>query len=453
MLVDPSTGEPISLSTTALDMGAGSSAGFATSQAAMGMGAEPGGRFVEAFSKMPAASHVMGWNALRGSQTIIGGARSAREMKSGIKASMNVTLNPKHWLRMPNYASLDTASRGEHGYTPFQMLSGKFANKSANKLARRSSTLQKMLTPSQLEDLKGGKNIDMVGGGFLSRLTASARIGWSSPKGQVKLQKNIAKFISGSGEKDLYSGLSGVLGKNFENATIGDLGHAQMSTMRGAASQYVGGYFSGSMFGSEGAAYDHLIQSGLKKNYVKGVERAAEHLGSAGLKRSGGRFVVDEASHIGRQLIDKDILKAGEKIGMRHLGRIAGTEVTKLGAEAGAEVVEKVGTKAAMKAGLAMGAERLGMFIPGVNVVMTAMMVHDLTEMGISLAKGGMEFGKEGMKSFQGSLYKPVMGMGYRDTEVAATSRQRGTMAIQNSRLNARSVLGNEASGMAAHFG
>jgi hypothetical protein len=46
-----------------------------------------------------------------------------------------------------------------------------------------------------------------------------------------------------------------------------------------------------------------------------------------------------------------------------------------------------------------------------------------------------------------------MFGTGFKDNEVAATSRARGVMAIQNSRLNARSLLGSEASMMAAHFG
>jgi hypothetical protein len=53
----------------------------------------------------------------------------------------------------------------------------------------------------------------------------------------------------------------------------------------------------------------------------------------------------------------------------------------------------------------------------------------------------------------KGTINKPLFGMGYKDTEVAATSRARGVMAIQNSQLNARSALGSEASMMAAHFG
>lgn len=446
MLVDPSTGEPISLSTTALDMGVGSSAGFMSSQAAMGMGAQPGGRLVEAFAHMPAASHVMGWNAMRGSQTILKGARTSRNMKAGIKSSVNVTLNPKHWLRMPTYDALDTVARGDRGYTPFQMLSGKWVNNRLGSLAQRSSTLQKMLTPAQIESIKGGEKLQMVGGGFMSRLTASARIGWSSESKANKVRKNIARFVEGSGEDKVYSSLTSKLGKNFERATPGDLAHAQMSTVKGAASQYMGGYFQGSMFGTENATMRTFLEQGIKKNYTMGAEKAVEHLGGAGLKHVGGRVVADVGTDVGRTLISEGLAKEGQTIGFRTLARAAGNNAVK-------EALGEGAGKVLMKAGLSRAASTLGMWIPGVNVVMTAMMVHDLTEMGIAGFKGSMEFGKEAMKSFQGAMYKPVMGMGYRDTEVAATSRARGVQAIQASRLNARSVLGNEASGMAAHFG
>ena len=67
---------------------------------------------------------------------------------------------------------------------------------------------------------------------------------------------------------------------------------------------------------------------------------------------------------------------------------------------------------------------------------------------------GGMvKAGTGAGRSMIGSIDKPVMGMGFRDNTIAATSRQRGVMAIQNSQLNARSVLGSEASALAAHFG
>lgn len=446
MLVDPSTGEPVSLSTTALGMSGESSSGFLSAQAAMGMGAEPTGRFVGALEHMPSASHVVGWNAMRGSQTILRGARTSRKMKASLRAGANVTFNPRHWLKLPTYDALDTKARGDKGYTPFQLLSGKWSNNRINSLAKRSSFMQKMLTDSQIDTIKGGQNIDMVGGGFMSRLTASARIGWSNQKRAAKIQTNIAKFVKGSGEKELYSNLTGVLGKNFASASPADLAHAQMSTVRGAASQYVGGYMQSAMLGTENATMKSFLSAGIKQNYTKGALKATEHFAGAGLKNVGGRVIADMGSDVGKTLISEGIARRGGTVGLRGLAKAAGNTAVK-------EAIGSGAGKAIMKAAGAKMAGMAGMAIPGLNVVLTAMMVHDLTEMGIAGLKGTAEFGKDAMKSFQGAMYKPVMGMGYRDTEVAATSRQRGTMAIQSSRLNARSVLGNEASGMAAHFG
>ena len=70
-----------------------------------------------------------------------------------------------------------------------------------------------------------------------------------------------------------------------------------------------------------------------------------------------------------------------------------------------------------------------------------------------NLTMGGVNTLKDAVKSFQGSINKPLFGAGFKDNEVASTSRARGVMAIQNSRLNARSMLGSEAGMLAAHFG
>lgn len=88
-----------------------------------------------------------------------------------------------------------------------------------------------------------------------------------------------------------------------------------------------------------------------------------------------------------------------------------------------------------------------------VNVIGTASVLYDLSKMAATGIVSAGNFAKEAVKSMQGSMRKPLFGMGYQDNEVAATSRSRGVMAIQNSRLNARSMLGAEASMMAAHFG
>lgn len=100
---------------------------------------------------------------------------------------------------------------------------------------------------------------------------------------------------------------------------------------------------------------------------------------------------------------------------------------------------------------LARGAEGAMRFA---NPILTASFIYDISKMAsTAIIGGGARLARDAVKSMQGSLNKPSFGMGFVDNEVAATSRARGVMAIQNSRLNARSTLGAEASMMAAHFG
>ena len=81
------------------------------------------------------------------------------------------------------------------------------------------------------------------------------------------------------------------------------------------------------------------------------------------------------------------------------------------------------------------------------------MMAYDVGKLTGEIFKSEVNFIGDAAKSLQGSINKPIFGMGYKDTQFAATSRSRGVMAIQNSRLNSRSMLGSEAGMLASHFG
>jgi hypothetical protein len=124
-----------------------------------------------------------------------------------------------------------------------------------------------------------------------------------------------------------------------------------------------------------------------------------------------------------------------------------------IGESFGAGLAEEVGAKVALKAG-AVGLSRVaGAVLEPLNVFATGQMVYDIAKFGGKVLMKGENFAKDALKSMQGSINKPIFGAGFKDNEVAATSRARGVMAIQNSRLNARSLLGSEAGMMAAHFG
>ncbi len=114
--------------------------------------------------------------------------------------------------------------------------------------------------------------------------------------------------------------------------------------------------------------------------------------------------------------------------------------VKTLGVRGAAEAVGAGGARLAV----GIGMTTLGKAIPGINLLFAADMAYQLAKLGGLAVKGAINFGKDGMKSMQGNISGGVFG-GYKDNEVAATSRARGVAAIQNSRMNARSLLGSEA--------
>jgi hypothetical protein len=91
--------------------------------------------------------------------------------------------------------------------------------------------------------------------------------------------------------------------------------------------------------------------------------------------------------------------------------------------------------------------------LPVANAIGVASLLYDLGKFAGKMVNSGINLAKDAGKSLQGTIAKPLFGMGYKDTEAAATSRARGVMAIQNSQLNARSALGSEAGMLAAHYG
>jgi len=192
----------------------------------------------------------------------------------------------------------------------------------------------------------------------------------------------------------------------------GVAGNLLVSSMGGLGTQYLGGYFRG--------AQGFARAGGLSEAAEKGALRAVSHLDEA--------FVNAGVKTSAQTVLEGGVFK-----------NLAGKEILKtLGTAGGAKV---------------LGARAAAMAIPGLQFVAAASFVYDLGRMGGEIIKSGINLARDANKSLQGSINKPMFGMGYKDTEAAATSRARGVMAIQNSRLNARSVLGSEAAMMASHFG
>ena len=197
----------------------------------------------------------------------------------------------------------------------------------------------------------------------------------------------------------------------------GSRGNLIASSMSGEATRYAAGYFRG--------AQGYARKGGLEGKALSGAEKAVAQMAeSLGQKQIAGKVGLEAAHHV---------LENGA---FKTLGRKG--------------VMEALGTKSGAKV---LGARAAAFAIPGLNVIATAALVYDLGKMAGEVVKSGINLAKDAGKSLQGDIYKPSFGMGYKDTEAAATSRSRGVMAIQNSRLNARSMLGSEGAMMAAHYG
>lgn len=156
------------------------------------------------------------------------------------------------------------------------------------------------------------------------------------------------------------------------------------------------------------------------------------------------QFGVNVANKLGMAMPMTELGAA--KMGQRLLGE--GIHKT-LGTRGTLQAIKYGGAKV----GMAVGARAVAAAVPGLNLIFAADMAYQLAKLGGLAVKAGINFGKDGMKSMQGNMHTGVFGAGYKDDEVRATSRARGVSAIQNSRLNARSLLGSEGAMMASHFG
>jgi hypothetical protein len=201
-------------------------------------------------------------------------------------------------------------------------------------------------------------------------------------------------------------------------SSIGMRGDLLMSQLPGRVTQTYGGY----MRYASGYGANITSAAGLE-----GVNKARTAMQSA----------LDD---LGIKAKADDVLMAKKRGGQGLIKSVGGSKNA-------AALMKTPGARGVLATRGAMAA------LPGLQALGTASLLYDLGKMAGEVVVSGINLAKDAYKSVQGTINKPAFGMGYQDTEAAATSRARGVMAIQNSRLNARSVLGSEGAMMAAHFG
>jgi hypothetical protein len=234
-------------------------------------------------------------------------------------------------------------------------------------------------------------------------------------------EEGAAAVTSGMRRLATVEGISGKYSKAFATRLLTSGGGAEM--MAGAGAKEV--YFAG----------QNRLMTEYGEKLTRSVTKAFEKTSASELRLTAASrglrvgATVEAAESLGLHTVEKGILKT--------LGTKGAMQAVKAG---GARV------------GLAVAGEAALAAIPGVNLIFAADMAYQLGKLGGMAVKGAINLGKDAMKSMQGNMKGGMFGT-YKDNETAATSRARGVMAIQNSRLNARSMLGNEGAMMAAHFG
>lgn len=324
----------------------------------------------------------------------------------------NITARPRALSRFSSLTAFNAAEKTKF-YSPFQ-----FMAHSGGGLARRSTGFMKEVyganVPAKGEQIfQRGMLSMMTAGRRLDKIEAKAASGSLRAAAKLQTAQMQVERLALMNNPSLLPANQALRTAAFGSTpTVGLTGNIMASAGSTTASRYTMGYVRG--------ALGHAAAGGLEADALRGANQAVRHMGMA-LR--------------GNDILAKKALSEGV--------------FKTLGAE-GVSVTKTFFTKEGAKV---LGARTAAMAIPGLNMLATASLVYDLGKMGGELVKSGLNLAKDAVKSMKGSIDKPLFGMGYKDNEVAATSRARGVMAIQNSRLNARSLLGSEGSMMAAHFG
>lgn len=446
------------------------SAAGAAGQAAIG---DPTSLGYQMLGHLPGAGTVTAWNMGRGINTIMGGdySKGRRFGNFGktnkiFPSSIANTLSPLRLGSFSDPANITGRRAGQDVYTPFNVLArgGNWASKRLAGRAVKQADAQGMidatdtkigqkalsrlgLNDAQVRDMASGGNTKVFDGGVLARLGASQRLAYMRPGKDGELsrgnRKRLAKSIYSMDRMGIQThdipGAKGVLSsanrgmgaESLRRRVGGGAGTARlaagrmMGSFNGVATQRMAGYLGGTMpinASKGGAAFQKAFHSS-RMGMIDGTH-ALNKTGAAG--KAFGRK--------GATVATGEVLEAGGRQSLRLAGTAYKAGEKKFAGQLAVKGLTKIGSRA-------------------IPVVGWAMLAADLGGMALAGVKKGAELTKDGIKSFQGQIQKPIFGMGYKDNAINATSRSRGLTAIQSSRLNARNALGHEAGMMSSHFG
>lgn len=380
---------------------------------------------------LPGATVTAGWMANRARRTIINGGRTRTGIRRRLftqadlsKKIHPVFLNPFSWGKYPHVEMFNAhpfMGGAEKGavHTPFGV------TQMANSFHRKflGSTMKfggeaaaPLFTPGYAGIVGAAGNI--------SKLTADA-------SGMVnigsKRAANIGRFLNTMDMPIPLNSMPITAGAGAADGAVLIEKNYLMQAMLGSGSGTLSGAMGGFMAGAAapGEMINPALRGAVSRPFKRGFYMAQ-------------KFARDTEGGVGAAY-RRTIAKAGAE-GVEGIAKhriFAGI--------AGKSAALKLGAAAPRMLGVASG-------------ISNVLFVYEMAKLAGNLAnkfviKPALNLTRDAMHSYIGSLDKPIMGGGFRDTEATATMRQRGVMAIQNSRLNARSMLGNEAGMAYSHFG
>ena len=343
--------------------------------------------------------------------------------------------NPFTWNRAPSMQSFNPETQ-IHVYAGM------------NKVLSKTGMLDKL--PDAMKDSEGnlGHIIDPK---FFSRMNASVKLDRKATKaGERALtdaEKQTMHDYLKSANPELHERLNrpisgpGIEGTTtMDELTNKDMGRVMRMGMKKGVTARMGGY------------YEQAANPGGKMNpeFMKDAEGKMTNAGK-GYKSAKA---------------DSELVDLYKKEGWKGVKDLSGKSTSELAAKGlGKEAAVKFAEKGAVKLGVslatraAIGAAVAPIPIVGqiIDIGLALWMAYDVAKFAAKnlpgLIKAGINTIASPIKSYMGDIMKPQFGMGFKPTVASTTSRSRGVNAIQNSRLNARSVLGSEAGSLYQHFG
>lgn len=385
--------------------------------------------FQEVIANQPTTGQLLGYTGMRGARTIrLGGFSEGADLNYGaVRGFVSNNLNPRSWFRLKSNDYFNSSRKypgtnlfgkpkEKTAYTPFNIAQqlNEYIPKGVNWLS--DTKAGKKLAPDAEKGMGKAfeflKTDNLIDTGAFSRIGAMGQLRW----GAKVNPEGMSKFFGATGNPVSQEAIAG----------MSNIGRAQAvgMSMEGAVTGRLGGYLSASLGRGniQGIAGVAKSEGGLASEAaLKGAAKYAEHI-----------------APLAEKMVSKGLIEEGGKIGIK----------------AGLSELSGLGIKEGATAGMALVGGELAVGLADIwNPIGWVLTAASIAQIGTAAVGAGAKLTAQAYASQMKGLNRPLYGGVFKDTEASATSRQRGVMAIQNSRLNARSILGNEASGMYAHFG